>query len=65
MRKYGSDGSVAWTQQFGTAGIDSCYALTVDSNGNAYVAGSTEGQLSGTSAGATLLIEKEPPKAGW
>ena len=40
--KYDSNGNLLWNRQFGTAGNDYGYGLTVDSNGNAYVSGQIE-----------------------
>src|SRR5690606_9097912 len=34
-----TDGSEIWTRQFGGAGVDAAWALTVDLAGNAYVGG--------------------------
>ena len=39
--KLDPSGATLWTQQFGSSGPDRLEALTVDGNGNAYVAGST------------------------
>ncbi|KKK84489.1 hypothetical protein LCGC14_2782830, partial [marine sediment metagenome] len=45
--------SVAWISQLGTSGSDYSYAVAVDSNGNAYISGKTDGSLDGNSAGLT------------
>ncbi len=51
VRKYDSDGSEAWTQQFGSPGGDFAVAISVDSSG-VYVAGDTDGAFPGwTNAG--------------
>src|SRR5262249_54274021 len=46
VRKYDSDGNEIWTRQFGTAGSDWALGLSVNASG-VYVAGYTEGALSG------------------
>jgi len=45
VRKYNSDGTVAWTRQFGTMGDDGAYGVSADATG-VYVAGYTYGTLS-------------------
>ncbi len=49
--KFDADGNELWTQVTGTTEDDRCHALAVDSKGNAYIAGSTEGDLDGDNAG--------------
>lgn len=49
--KYDSAGTEQWTRQFGSAAKDLGVAVSADANGNAYVAGWTEGALSGKNAG--------------
>ncbi|POZ51272.1 SBBP repeat-containing protein [Methylovulum psychrotolerans] len=51
LRKYGPDGTALWTSQFGTDSSDYGNALTLDSAGNIYVAGSSMGSLNGTNRG--------------
>jgi hypothetical protein len=46
VQKYGFDGTLLWTNQFGTGDEEYATALAVDSTG-VYVAGSTAGALSG------------------
>jgi len=49
---YGSDVIKQWSKIWGSADHDSCSAVSVDSNGNIYVAGGTEGGFDGqTNAG--------------
>ena len=51
--KYNSGGVKQWTQQIGTAADEFVYGVSVDSNGNIYVAGRTQGGLDGnTNAGS-------------
>ncbi|MFQ5511713.1 MAG: Ig-like domain-containing protein [Candidatus Krumholzibacteriia bacterium] len=52
VRKYALDGTVVWTRQYGTPGIDEAFAVSVDATG-IYVVGRTDGVLPGQSgAGA-------------
>lgn len=48
LTKYDSAGNVQWTQMVGATDSASGYALTLDQNGNAYVAGSTTSALTTT-----------------
>jgi hypothetical protein len=50
--KYAADGTLRWTLPFGTPGGDLAHGVALDSNGNVYVAGYTEGVLGGASAGS-------------
>lgn len=45
LRKYDPTGVELWTRQFGSALPDVAYAVAVDREGNAYVAGETYGAL--------------------
>jgi hypothetical protein len=45
VRKYDANGEELWTRQFGTSGMDSCDAATVDAAGKLYVAGAVGGAL--------------------
>ena len=47
LRRYDSDGIELWTRQFGTRQDDQAYAVTVDSQGDLYIAGRTGGALPG------------------
>jgi hypothetical protein len=51
LRKYDPAGEEIWTRQFGTSGGDNAWALAVDSAGNIYVAGDTEGTFPGQASG--------------
>ena len=64
LRKYGADGTVTWTRQFGTILDDYAIAVVVDTSG-AYVAGHTAGTFSGeTSAGLLDLFLQKDDAAG-
>lgn len=45
LAQYTPAGSQAWLQQFGTSAFDGAQSVTVDNNGNVYVAGDTMGVL--------------------
>lgn len=47
LKKYSTSGVEQWTRQFGVAGSDHAFSLTVDAGDNVYVAGDTTGALSG------------------
>jgi len=47
LLKYNSDGEEDWAKQLGTTGSDSGEGVTVDSEGNVYVTGSTDRGLDG------------------
>ncbi|MEG4057948.1 MULTISPECIES: SBBP repeat-containing protein [unclassified Microcoleus] len=49
--KYDSNGNQLWLKQFGTAKSDSPSDLAVDTAGNVYLTGETDGALGGTNAG--------------
>ncbi len=52
LTQFDSSGNKLFTRQFGTTGNDTGYGIAVDSSGNSYVTGSTEGNLDvNTSAG--------------
>lgn len=56
LRKYDSTGADLWTHQFGSSDTDFGTSVSVDANGNAFVAGYTAGTLPGqTSAGEADL----------
>ena len=54
VRAYATDGTLVWTRHFGSAGRDHVHAVDVDTSGNLFVAGITDGTLHGqTSMGGT------------
>lgn len=62
---YNPSGIVLWTRQFGTAADDAAAGITVDANGNSYVAGNTAGTLAGqTSAGGVDAFVRAFDSAG-
>ncbi len=52
LAKYDSSGVWQWTRQLGTSSNDYSKSVAVDSNGNAYISGKTEGDLDGNNAGS-------------
>jgi sugar lactone lactonase YvrE len=64
LRKYGPDGVILWTRQFGTGSADYGNDLTVDSTGNIYVVGSSMGSLNGTSQGSYDAFVRKYNTAG-
>jgi hypothetical protein len=53
LSKYNSDGTLLWTQQMGTPSSDMSRSVAVDTMGNAYVTGHTQGALGGPNAGGS------------
>lgn len=53
VRRLGSDGSVLWTRQFGTNGMETVKGPVVDVGDLVYVGGGTTGALAGANAGGT------------
>ncbi|MFH1482795.1 MAG: SBBP repeat-containing protein [Chloroflexota bacterium] len=57
VRKYDPDGKEIWTRQFGSSVTDNARGVALDSAGNIYIAGDTNGTLRGqASAGKTDAI---------
>jgi len=54
--KFDSEGNIIWGKQLGTDKEDEGIAITVDRNGNIYVAGNTKGNLFGINAGETDIF---------
>jgi hypothetical protein len=60
VRKYNSDGSLAWGNQFGSTASEGANAIAIDSDGNIYVGGMTYGAFPGAadaSAGDGFLMK--------
>jgi Beta-propeller repeat len=51
LAKYDASGNVLWSRQIGTSAYDISHGVAVDTLGNAYISGYTQGSLGGTSAG--------------
>jgi hypothetical protein len=51
LTKFDTSGNELWSQQIGSASDDSSYSVALDAAGNAYISGTTEGDLDGTSVG--------------
>ena len=53
---------VAWMRQLGTSASDFSYSVAVDSSGNAFISGITDGNLGGTNAGGydAFLAKYDP-----
>lgn len=49
--KYDASGAVLWTRQLGTSSADKAFGVSVDTGGNAYITGYTEGSVGGANAG--------------
>lgn len=70
LRKYDAEGTVLWTEQFGSdQGLldsDTAFGVAVDSDGNAYVVGTTEGHLPGMTAfrAGDVWLRKYDPDGG-
>jgi uncharacterized protein (UPF0548 family) len=65
VRKYDAAGAEVWTRQFGTAGDDYAYSVSVGSDGSVLVAGYTTGTLPGqSSAGSWDAFVRKYDAAG-
>ncbi len=49
--KFDASGTLLWTNQFGTDGIDDAFALALDTGGRIFVVGSVDGDLNSGAAG--------------
>ena len=54
LRKYDASGTVLWTQRWGTAALDGCYAMDIADDGTIYLAG-VENYSSVTTHGTTAV----------
>jgi hypothetical protein len=52
LAKYDTNGNQLWIKQFGSAGADQIYDISIDSNNLVYVTGLTSGELGGLNLGA-------------
>jgi hypothetical protein len=50
ITKYNANGTLQWTQQFGTSEWDIATGVSADGLGNVYISGYTAGTLEGTNA---------------
>jgi len=63
IAKYDAEGNQLWVDQFGSADEDRAWAIAIDSDNNAYLAGWTSGTLEGNNAGgADAWIAKYDPQ---
>ncbi len=53
VAKYNSVGNQQWKTQLGSSGNDISRSIAIDSNGNVYISGDTDGSLGGVNQGAT------------
>lgn len=53
LAKYNAAGSLQWTEQLGTDGVDRSFGISADSLGNVYISGATTGGLNGPNAGSS------------
>jgi hypothetical protein len=51
VRSFDSQGTLRWTQQFGTSALDEAQGAVIDGAGNVIVSGTTKGNLMGTNLG--------------
>lgn len=51
LAKYDASGNQVWVRQLGTSSLDDSFAVSADGFGNAYITGSTGGDLDGSNAG--------------
>ena len=59
LGKYDASGTLAWIRQIGTSSRDKSSAVSADGLGNAYISGSTSGDLGGPNAGESdVFISK-------
>lgn len=64
LSKLSPDGETLWTRQFGTNVWDSIFAVTTDAGSNIIVAGYTDGDLHGASAGEADAFVRKFSAAG-
>jgi len=64
IAKYNNNGTLAWSQEFGTASKDWISDIKVDADDNLYVVGQTDGDLAGENAGDRDLFIAKYDKNG-
>ncbi len=64
IAKYSTEGSLLWTHQFGTVASEYAYSLSVDGAGNAYICGTTRGDLEKPNAGVEDAFIAKYSEAG-
>lgn len=64
IRRYNSSGTNLWTRQFGSSGYEQARGVGIDSSGNAYVTGETDGALSGTNLGGSDIFIRKYSSSG-
>jgi len=58
ITKHDSNGNLIWKQQLGTVGYDTSNSIALDSAGNIYINGWTDGSFDGTTADRDAFIAK-------
>jgi Ca2+-binding RTX toxin-like protein len=62
IAKYDKDGTLLWVRQLGTNKSEQVWAMTLDSAGNIYISGNTDGTIGGSNQGGTdVFIAKYAP----
>src|SRR5205807_1964760 len=62
VAKFNPDGDRLWVKRQGTTGFDNALDVTVDSSGNVFAGGVTEGTLGGPNAGGRdMYVSKYTP----
>ena len=59
VAKFNNDGAPQWTQQIGASVNDDAYGVSVDSTGNIYVVGQTQGQISTGSINTSAIGDRD------
>jgi uncharacterized protein (DUF2249 family) len=60
--KYDPSGNEVWRKQLGTSAFDEAFGVATDSSGNVFMAGRTEGAITGSNAGSSdaFLVKYDP-----
>jgi hypothetical protein len=56
LSKYDSNGANQWTRQIGSSAFEVCWDIKLDSLGNSYVVGRTDGSIEGTNYGSADAV---------